>query len=181
MDVRDVQIHGQLPPPLVWCGSLLVLTLSAFGEDRTGRNIRSDRLPSNGNILLHRLHPTLLQNILQPRVNPHITTSAIGLVLLGHPICSSNVKSFEPREGGPRDNPCLTAVEEDGLEDSLVELRGYEQRGVLAPKDLTHASPKYHGLSAAVLKWLGYHHHPLPSSAQDTSTVQHVRGHPRVP
>jgi hypothetical protein len=51
------------------------------------------------------------------------------------------VKSFELRESGPRDNPCLAAVEEDGLDDSLIKPRGYGRRRILTPKDLTHTSP----------------------------------------
>jgi hypothetical protein len=71
-NVGDVQIHGQLPPPLVWYGPPLALTPSAFGEDWTGGNVRSDRLPANTNVFLHCLYSTLLQNILQPWILPHM-------------------------------------------------------------------------------------------------------------
>ncbi len=47
---QTIQIHGQLPPPLVWYGPPLALIPSAFGEDQTGCNVQSDRLPSNGDI-----------------------------------------------------------------------------------------------------------------------------------
>ncbi len=50
------------------------------------------------------------------------------------------MKSFEPREGGPRDTPCLAAIKEDGLDNSLIEPRGYGRRCVLTWKDLTHTS-----------------------------------------
>jgi hypothetical protein len=135
-----IQIHGQLPPPLVWYGPPPALTPSAFGEDQTGRNVRSNRLPANMDVLLHRLHSTLLQNIHRPWILPHIARAALGLIRLGHPIGCSNVKSFEPRESGPRDNPCLAAIKEDCLDDSLIEPRGYGWRRVLTPKDLTHMS-----------------------------------------
>jgi hypothetical protein len=135
-NVGDIQIHGQLPPPLVWYGPPPALTPSAFGEDRAGRNVHSDRLPANADILLHRLHSTLLQNIHQPWILPHIARTALGLIRLGHPIGCLNVESFELRESGPRDNSCLAAIKEDGLDDSLIKLRGYGRRRVLTPKDL---------------------------------------------
>ncbi len=45
---------------------------------------------------------------------------------------------LELRKGGLRDNPCLAAVKKNGLDDSLVEPRGHERRGILAPEDLTN-------------------------------------------
>ncbi len=144
-NVGDVQIHGQLPPPLVWYSPPPAITPSAFGKDRTGCNVRSNRLPANADVLLHCLHSTLLQNIHQPWILPHIARAVLGLICLGHPIGCSNVKSFEPRKGGPRDNPCLAAIKEDGLDNSLIEPRGYGWRHILTPKDLTHTSPSSTG------------------------------------
>jgi hypothetical protein len=118
---------------------------SAFGEDWTGRNVCSDRLPSNGDAFLHRLHPAHLQNILRPWVDPYFAGSALGLVFFGHPICCSDMKSLEPRKGGLRENPSLAAVEEDGLDDSLVETCGHKLRDILTSKNLSHSSPSRTG------------------------------------
>jgi hypothetical protein len=52
------------------------------------------------------------------------------------------VKSLKPREGGPGEDLCLAAVEEDGGNDGLLEPRGYERQDVLVPMDLR---PDPHG------------------------------------
>ncbi len=42
-NARDVQIYGQLPPPLVWYSPPLALTLSAFDKDWMGCNVRANK------------------------------------------------------------------------------------------------------------------------------------------
>jgi hypothetical protein len=175
--VGDVQIHGQLPPPLVWYGPPPALTPSAFGKDRVGHNVRSNRLPANADVLLHRLHSTLLQNIHQLWVLPHISRTELGLICLGYPIGCLNVKSFEPRESGPRDNPCLAAIEEDGLDNSLIKPRGYGRQRVLTPKDLTHTSPSSTGfpqLSPNCLNVIVILRHHLTEVLKDLDALKHI-------
>jgi hypothetical protein len=62
-------------------------------------------------------------------------------VLLGHPICSADVKSFDPRKGSLREDPCLATIKEDGLNNGLVEPRRDVWRCILTSKDLSDTSP----------------------------------------
>ncbi len=87
------------------------------------------------------------------------------------------MKSFKPRKSGPRDNPCLAAVEEDGLDDSLIKPRGYGWRRVLTPKDLTHTSPSSTGFLQLSLNCLNVivvlRHHPT-KVFKDLDALKHI-------
>ncbi len=56
------------------------------------------------------------------------------------------MKPVKPRHGGSRDDPCLTAINENGLYDSLVELHSNGRRRILVTKDLTKPSPSSAGI-----------------------------------
>jgi hypothetical protein len=175
--IGDIQIHGQLPPPLVWYGPPPVLLPSAFSEDWTAHHLHSNHLPMGMDVLLHHLHSALLQNILRPWILPHITRTMLGLVHLDLLISCLDVKSFELCKGGPRDDPCLAAIKEDGLDNSLVELHGNNQSHILAPKDLTYVSPSSMGFSKLCPNCLNIvivlHHH-LTKVFKDFDMLEYI-------
>ncbi len=87
------------------------------------------------------------------------------------------MKPLEPHHGGSRDDPRLTAIKENGLYNSLVELRSNEQRCILTLKDLINLSP-----SSVVLPKLGTEgliivvvlsHHP-PKVLVNFNPLEHI-------
>jgi hypothetical protein len=49
-------------------------------------------------------------------------------------------------QGGPEKNPCLTAIEEDGMDYCLVEFGNNRLRSIFTPKNLPDLSPGGAGL-----------------------------------
>ncbi len=65
-----------------------------------------------------------MKNIFGARVFPDSIGASPGMVCLSHFVDSSDVETFKPCQGGVGEAPCLTAVQEDGLNYSLEELSG---------------------------------------------------------
>jgi hypothetical protein len=100
-----------------------VLTLSAFVKDWAGCNVHGNHcqkiwMYSSFVVIPHSF------NIPRPWVDPLIPKAALWLVLVHHLVGHADVKSLKPRQGGPRDDPSLASIKKNGLDDSLVELRG---------------------------------------------------------
>ena len=141
-------LRGIAPPSL----SLAPL---AFVKDWTGRYVLRDRLPTNQNMLSHRLHPAFLQHILRPWIYPHPVRSPLGLVFLSHPGGAADVEPLKPRQGGFGEDPRFAAVkEEDGLDHRLMIAPGSnERRDILAPEHLPDAGPSSTGLATGVTRY----------------------------
>jgi hypothetical protein len=102
---------------------------------------------------------------------------------LRHLIRSSDVEPLKPRHGGSRDNPHLTAIQENGLYGSLVKPRSGKRRRILVPKDLSNPSsssaclPKLgtEGLSIIVV----LSHHP-PEVFVNFDPLEHIPTNPEL-
>jgi hypothetical protein len=117
-----VQAHPLLPPPLPGHRTAPSVCPLAFRKDAAANHILCDRLPPHIDVAFNGVHPTLLQHLIQGWVDPLLLRPPPRYMLLRHPIRCAKVESLKPGQSGWAQDPCLAAVQEDGLHESLVEL-----------------------------------------------------------
>jgi hypothetical protein len=131
----------------------------AFCMDAAANHILCNCLPPHIDVVFNGVHPTLLQHLIRGWVDPLLLRPPPRYMLLCHPIRCTKVESLEPGQSGCAQDPCLAALQEDGLHDCLVELGANSWWCILLAQHLSDPCPRpmclaklaSHGLDVIVI------------------------------
>ena len=105
-------------------------------------------LPPHINLVLNRVHTTLLQHLVRGWIDPLAIRTPMWCVLLCHRVRQVDVKSLKSGHDSWAQDPHVAPVQGGGLQGDLVELGPHPWRQILLPQHMSKPCPR------ALQSWL---------------------------